>query len=68
LDIDSTLSTSESLIDVDIFRTSNILNEPHTDSVDETIEEEEIAVVTNFKDTSNNSQEFLTTFCMHLIC
>ncbi|XP_050064482.1 tigger transposable element-derived protein 4-like [Aphis gossypii] len=48
LDIDSTLSTSESLTDAEIFKTSDILNEPETDSADEAIDEEEIAVVKPF--------------------
>jgi len=44
LDIDSTLSTSESLTDAKIFKTSDILSEPETDSADEAIYEEEIDV------------------------
>jgi hypothetical protein len=89
LDIDSTLSTSESLTDAEIFKTSDFLSETETDSVDEAIDKEEIAVVKsfirgaqaprifevhvysfiymNFKDTFNNSQEFLTIFFLHLI-
>lgn len=45
MDIDSTLSTSESLTDAEIFKTSDILSGPMTDSADEAIDEEEIAVV-----------------------
>ena len=45
MDIDSTLSTSESLTDAEIFKTSDFLSEPETDSADEAIHEEEIAVV-----------------------
>lgn len=81
MDIDSTLSTSESLTDAHVFKTSDILSEPETDSADEAIDEEEIAVVKpfirgaqaenyiymNFEDTSNNSQKFLTIFFLHLI-
>lgn len=48
MDIDSTLSTSESLTDAEIFKTSDILNEPETDSADEAIDEEEIAVIKPF--------------------
>jgi hypothetical protein len=82
LDIDSTLSTSESLTDAEIFKTSDFLSEPETDSADEAIDEEKIAVVKpfirgaqaenyiynmNFEDTFNNNQEFLTIFFLHLI-
>lgn len=76
------MSTSVSLTDAAMFETSNVLREPRTDSVDGAIvDEEEIAVVEpfsyavpklkiifiNIKDTSDKSQEFLTTFFPHLI-
>lgn len=48
MDIDSTLSTSESLTDAEILKTSDILSELDTDSADEVIDEEEIAVVKPF--------------------
>lgn len=44
MDVDSTLSTSESLTDADIFKKTKI-NEPETDSADEAIDKKEITVV-----------------------
>jgi hypothetical protein len=48
LDIDSTLSTSKSLTDAEICKTSDILSDPETDSAGEAIDEEEIVVVKPF--------------------